>query len=449
MSTLEAANTEVQVTEAPASPRRKILFLSPYFPPEMGAPSARVSELARHWVQAGHDVTVLTAFPNQPNGVVPPQYRKAMRRLILTEDYHGARVERTWLIPTPNRKPWERIANYSSYCFSALLRGLFLPRPEVIIGTSPQMLAAVAGLWLAKLRGVPFIFEVRDLWPESLAGVGLAGHKQALYRLVGRLAAMLYRRSDHVVVVSPAFREHLHRNWNVPLERISIVVNGVEPQVFSPAPPDQRLLGELGLAGKFVVSYIGMLGSAQGVSTILEAAALLRHRPEIAFLLVGDGAERGRIEGQVREQKLENLKLLPQQPRSAVPGLIASSNACLVVLRDAEVFKTVIPTKMLEFMSCARPVVVAVQGQAREIVEAAEAGICVPPENPGALAAAVERLYGDEAERERLGQNGRRYIVGHMSREQTASDYLKVIERVVEAVQPPRVPAQSSVRSEV
>jgi glycosyltransferase involved in cell wall biosynthesis len=424
----------------------RILFLSPYFPPEMGAPSARVSELARHWAQAGQDVTVLTAFPNQPNGVVPPEYRKAMRRLVLTEDYYGARVERTWLIPTPNRKPWERIANYASYCVSALLRGLFLSKPEVIIGTSPQMLAAVAGLWLAKLRRVPFIFEVRDLWPESLIGVGLAGSKHPLYRLIGKLADMLYRHSDHVVVVSPAFKDYLHRHWDIPLDRMSIVVNGVEQDLFSPGEPDQRLLSELGLAGKFVVSYIGMLGSAQGASTILQAAALLRHRPEIAFLLVGDGADRERIELQVRDQKLHNLKLLPQQPRSAVPSFIVSSKVCLVVLRDAEVFKSVIPTKMLEFMSCGRPVVVAVQGQAQEIVEAAQAGLCVPPEDPGALAAAVERLYRDEAERERLGRNGRSYIVSHMSRKQTAIEYLKVIERVVEAAQPPRVPAHSWVR---
>jgi glycosyltransferase involved in cell wall biosynthesis len=408
----------------------RILFLSPYFPPEMGAPSARVSELARHWAQAGHDVTVLTGFPNQPNGVVPPEYRKAMRRLVLTEDYFGARVERTWLIPTPNRKPWERIANYASYCVSALLRGLFLPKPEVIIGTSPQMLAAVAGLWLAKLRRVPFILEVRDLWPESLIGVGLASSKHPLYRLIGKLAKMLYRHSDHVVVVSPAFKDHLHRYWDIPLDRMSIVVNGVEQDLFSPGEPDQRLLSELGLAGKFVVSYIGTLGSALGASTILQAAELLRHLPEIAFLLVGDGADRERIERQVRDKKLRNLQLLPQQPRSAVPSFIVSSKVCLVVLRDAEVFKTVIPTKMLEFMSCGRPVVVAVQGQAQEIVEAAQAGLCVPPEDPRALAAAVERLYRDEAEHERLGRNGRNYVARYFSREQTARDYIAVLQRV-------------------
>jgi colanic acid biosynthesis glycosyl transferase WcaI len=410
----------------------RILFVSPYFPPEMGAPSARVSELARHWAQAGHDVTVLTAFPNQPNGVVPPAYRKAMRRLVLTEDYYGARVERTWLIPTPNRKPWERIVNYASYCVSALLRGLFLPKPEAIIGTSPQMLAAVAGLGLAKLRRVPFILEVRDLWPESLIGVGLAGNKHPLYRLIGKLADMLYRHSDHIVVVSPAFKDYLHRHWGIPLDRMSIIVNGVEQDLFSPGEPDQQLLSEFGFAGKFVVSYIGTLGSAQGASTILQAAELLRHRPEIAFLLVGDGADRESIERQVRDQKLQNLKLLPQQPRSAVPSLIRSSKVCLVVLRGSEVFKTVIPTKMLEFMSCGRPVVVAVQGQAQEIVEAAQAGLCVPPEDPGALAAAVERLYKDEEERERLGRNGRHYVVRYFSREQTARDYIAVLQRVAE-----------------
>jgi glycosyltransferase involved in cell wall biosynthesis len=277
---------------------------------------------------------------------------------------------------------------------------------------------------------VPFILEVRDLWPESLIGVGLASSKHPLYRLIGKLAKMLYRHSDHVVVVSPAFKDHLHRYWDIPLDRMSIVVNGVEQDLFSPGEPDQRLLSELGLAGKFVVSYIGTLGSALGASTILQAAELLRHLPEIAFLLVGDGADRERIERQVRDKKLRNLQLLPQQPRSAVPSFIVSSKVCLVVLRDAEVFKTVIPTKMLEFMSCGRPVVVAVQGQAQEIVEAAQAGLCVPPEDPRALAAAVERLYRDEAEHERLGRNGRNYVARYFSREQTARDYIAVLQRV-------------------
>ncbi len=448
MSTAGAA-TAVQITQTPSSVRRKILFVSPYFPPEMGAPSARVSELARHWVHAGQDVTVLTAFPNQPNGVVPLEYRKPMRRLVMTEDYYGARVERTWLVPTPNRKPWERIANYSSYCVSAMVRGLLLPKPEVIIGTSPQMLAAVAGLWVAKLRRVPFIFEVRDLWPESLIGVGMAGSSHPLYRMITKLAKMLYRYSDHVVVVSPAFKDYLHQHWNVPLEKISIIVNGVEEDLFSPSQPDQRLLTDLGLTGKFVVSYIGTLGGAHGVSTIVETAGLLRHRPEIVFLLVGDGADRDQIERQVLDRKLDNVKLLPPQPRSAVPSLIASSHVCLVVLRDAEVFRTVIPTKMLEFMSCGRPVVLAVQGQAQEIIETANAGICVPPENSEALAAAVERLCADKEQRERFGRNGRNYIVNHMSRKQTAVEYLEVIERIVGTAHSSRVPAQSGVRSQL
>ena len=182
----------------------KILYVSQYYPPEMGAPAARVSELAQIWAAKGLSVTVLTGFPNHPTGIVPGEYRQHLRELRMREVIHGVTVERTWLVPLPNRKSWERILNYSSFCVSAILRGLFLPAPDVLIATSPQLLVGLSGLVISRFRGVPFIFEVRDLWPESLAAVGVSRHSSVLSRTLRVLASVLYRHSDRIVVVSPA-----------------------------------------------------------------------------------------------------------------------------------------------------------------------------------------------------------------------------------------------------
>jgi len=186
----------------------------------MGAPSARASELSRHWVRAGHEVTVLTGFPNHPTGVVPPEYRAKLRSLVTSEQFDGAKVVRTWLLPFPNRKAYERMLNYSSFCLSAASTGIFLEQPDVLIASSPQLLVALSGWWLARCKKTRFVFEVRDLWPESLAAVGMGNANSALHRSLARIAGFLYRQSDRIVVVTSAFEEYLVNRWNVPREKI-------------------------------------------------------------------------------------------------------------------------------------------------------------------------------------------------------------------------------------
>ncbi len=408
----------------------KILYVSQYFPPEIGAPSARVSELARYWVRSGHDVHVLTGFPNHPTGVVPAEYRGKLKRLVLCEDFEGARVFRTWLWPLPNRKPWERMANYASFAKSASIAGTFLSRPDVVIGTSPQLLVGLAAWWIARIKRVPFVFEVRDLWPESLDAVGVGGEQTKLYRILKRVAVFLYQHSDHIVVVTPAFKEEIVRNYRIPEEKISIVNNGVETELFSPNGDNARY--ELSLGDCFVVGYIGTMGFAQGLDTVLEAAEILRRAaPDLRFLLVGEGADKSRLKALIAEKNLNNLLLLDGQPREQIASIIRSVNVCLVPLRKSDVFKTVIPTKMLEFMSCGRPVVLGVEGQAQKIVEAARAGICIEPEDPEQLADAILKLKSDSQLTRQLGINGRDYIVQHMSREQTAHDYERVLANLL------------------
>lgn len=398
----------------------------------MGAPAGRVSELSQHWVKAGHEVTVLTGFPNHPDGVLRPEYRQRFRRLICRENIHGVKVVRSWLLPFPNRKPYERILNYSSFFASASVTGSFLEKPDAVVASSPQLLVGLSGWWVARLNRVPFVLEVRDLWPESLVAVGVGNSDSTLHRVLARIAGFLYREADHIVVVTPAFREYLVRKWQVAEEKISLVTNGVETKAFSPQPADPVLRHELGAEGKFVVSFIGTLGLAHGLDTLIATAERLRATdPDILFLLVGEGADRERILKTATAKGLANVRFVPQQLRERVPAYIAASDVCLVMLKKSPVFQTVIPTKMLEFMSCAKPVILGVDGQARDIIERSNAGIYVEPENPAALCEAVLRLRDQHMTREMLGRNGREYIVRNLSRERTAIEYLDVLSQVI------------------
>ena len=410
----------------------KILYVSQYFPPEMGAPAARAAELARHWSEAGHEVSVLTGFPNHPTGAVPPEWRDRLKRLAYREKVGRTDVYRTWLWPLPNRKSHERMRNYASFCVSAALRGLILPRPDVVIASSPQLLVGLSGWWLAFSRQIPFVFEVRDLWPESLSAVGVSNEDSLLHHTLARIAGFLYERADRIVVVSPAFQDRLVADWRVPAEKIAIVENGVETDLFSPgAAGAEGLRKQLGLENKFVASYVGTMGNAHALETLLDAAARLQKTSRIAFLLVGEGAEKERIRTQARTRALTNIQFLDQQPRQEIPAYIAASDACLVLLKKTDVFKTVIPTKMLEFMSCARPVILGVDGQARQIVEEAGAGLVIEPENATALARAISSLDSNPQLATTLGQKGREYIVKRFCRARTAEKYMEVLQGVV------------------
>lgn len=410
----------------------KILYVSQYFPPEMGAPAARAGELALHWAQTGHEVTVLTGFPNHPTGVVPPEYRRRFRRLSTREDISGVKLVRTWLLPLPNRRTHERMLNYGSFCISSAVTGLFVSDPDIVIATSPQLLVGLSGWWLARWKRVPFVFEVRDLWPESLAAVGMGDSNSLLHRSLARIAGFLYENSDHVVVVTRAFEEYLTEHWQVPPEKISVVENGVETDIFSPNSSHGDLRRKLSAEGKFLVCYIGTMGMAHALDTLVEAAAKLQTAaPSVVLLLVGEGAEKERIIGSARSRGLKNMIFVDQQPREKIPAYICASDACLVLLKNTEIFKTVIPTKMLEFMSCARPVILGVDGQAREIVNEADSGIVIEPENSADLAKAISRLAANSSLCDLLGRNGRQYVLKHFSRQEKAATYVRVLEELL------------------
>jgi glycosyltransferase involved in cell wall biosynthesis len=404
----------------------RILYVSQYFPPEMGAPAARVFELGREWVRRGDEVTVLTAFPNHPTGMVPVEYRMALRHGSMRESVEGIEVVRVWLYAAPNRSPSQRILNYTSFFLSAVARGLWLRRPDVIIGTSPQLLAGFAGWVLARRFRRPFVFEVRDLWPESLPASGIGRPGSALYRVLAGLARFLYRRANLVVPVTQAFCPLIEAA--APGVRQAVIENGVDAALFHPL--DSRgAKRALGLDGQFVVSYIGTIGFAHGLDVVLSAAAMLRRTaPNLVFLFVGEGAERESLQIKSQELGLHNVRFVGQRLRSEIPRYIAASDACLVLLRNAELFRTVLPSKMLEFMACSRPVIAGVAGYAASLIQDSGGGICVTPEDQRALVDAIRRLYEEPVLGAKLGGNGHRFVLERFTREEKAQAYLRALE---------------------
>lgn len=410
----------------------RILYVSQYFPPEMGAPAARVHELSRYWAESSHDVTVLTGFPNHPTGVVPPEYRSRFRRGVCRERVDGIDVVRTWLFPSPNRKGYERLLNYLSFCLSACVTGAFVRRPDVIIATSPQLFVGVTGWWLGKIKRACFFLEIRDLWPESITAAGMSDDKAIGIRMLRALAGFLYRASDRIAVVTPAFKTDIVARWRIRPDKILVAENGVDIDLFTPDVDGEAEKRALGLGGKHIVSFIGTLGLAQGLDVLLDASVRVQEGcPDVVFVLIGEGADKERLATLAQQRKLRNVSFWPQQPRARVPALIRASDICLVLLKKRDVFRTVIPTKMLEFMACGRPVILGVDGQARRLIEEAGAGVFIDPEDSEALAQAVIRLQGDPELRRTLGENGRHYIVNRLSRKRMAEEYIALLEKGV------------------
>lgn len=413
----------------------RILYVSQYYPPEMGAPSARVSELARAWTESGHEVTVLTAFPQHPMGVKRP----GDRRVLTRREKDGAiDIVRAYIFAARNAGFLWRTFSYVTFMLSAILVGIGrVRRPQVVIATSPQLFTAVAGWALARWFRVPFIFEVRDLWPESIVEVGAMRPGWAI-ALVTRLAQRLYRAATRIVTVGEGYKRRLVRLHPVPASKVDIVTNGVELDrfTFNPRLREQVRAGH-GWRDEYVVLYLGTHGMAHGLESVLEAAARLGNAAR--FVLVGDGAEKPRLEQRARDLALTNVEFHPPQDKDSVIGYYAASDCCLVPLRRADLFTDVLPSKLFEIMAMERPILLSVDGEARREVERAGAGWFVEPEAPVALARAITKLQKDPDLAHIMGRSGRRHVERHFSRTVLARKYLRILDTVVDGT-PPAAP---------
>ncbi len=403
----------------------RILFISHYFPPEVNAPASRTHEHCRAWVKAGHDVTVVTGVPNHPRGVLFEGYRN---RLVQEERIDGIRVLRTWMYLAANEGFGARIANYLSFAIAAVLASFKADRPDVVIATSPQFFAGIAGMAVSRLRRRPFILEIRDLWPESIVQLDQL-RPGALLTALEWMESILYRSAAGIVVNTRSFMGHIEER-GVPRERMELVYNGIDPDQFRPQPKDDSLLRRHGIENKYVVAYIGTVGLAHGVDSLVAAAERLRSSSDIHFLIIGDGAARAALAETISERGLRNVTILGLRPRTEIPSWIASVDVLTVLLRDRSIFRSVIPSKIFEFLAQERPVVVATPpGEFRELIEKADVARAIEAEEPDALVDAILDCRDDCERTEAMARRGRAWVEASFVREDLALQMLRFIER--------------------
>ena len=406
-----------------------VVFVTQYFTPEVGATQTRMHEFARACATAGHRVTVLTEFPNHPHGRIPDEYRG---RVASRESLDGFTVVRVWVWTRPEKTFWTRLAFYGSFFALATLRGLWLGRRiDAVVATSPPLPVGLAGWLIARAGGARFVLDVRDLWPAAAEALGEL-RRAALLRLAARLERFLYRHADRVTAVTRGFVRHVGRHVTDP-GVVRWLPNGAATDVFDPGRVDPGLRGRLGLGDRFVVTFAGLHGIAQGLGVVLEAAALLRDRPEIVFCLVGEGPAKAGLVARAEALGLANVRFLPGVPLSEITPYLTASDALLVPLRRDPVFDTFIPSKLFDFLACARPIVLLVNGEARELLDAAGAGIWVMPEDAPGLAKAVVTLAERPAEERRaMGERGRAYVLAHYTRAAQSRRLLDILDELVE-----------------
>jgi len=394
----------------------------------MGAPSARTFEHARHWASLGHDVTVITGFPNHPTGVIHPGYRGYF---VKRERVEGIDLLRAWVYVAANKGFTKRVLNFLSFFFSSVALGSLLTgRPDVVVGTSPQFFCAVAAYFLSLIKRAPFVFEVRDIWPQSAVELG-ALKNRLLIRLLEAIETHLYRRAALIVPVAESTRHYL-AGKGVPEEKIRVVPNGIDAKYLASAQAAPDLLREeLGLEGKFIVSYIGTHGMSHALEVALRAAKKLETDPAIHFLFVGEGAEKENLKRLASEMRLDNATFVNAQPRERLLSFYGVSDVSLVPLKRLPIFKKVLPSKLFELMGAGCPVICSVEGEAAELVRSSLAGLCIEPENVDALVEAVVRLRGDQKLRAEMSGNGRSFVKIHYLRSDLAENYLIALETVV------------------
>lgn len=372
-----------------------ILFLTDNFPPEVNAPASRTYEHAREWVKAGDKVTVITCAPNFPKGKLFDGHRN---KLWQSEVMDGIRVIRVWTYITANEGLYKRTLDYVSFMMSGVLASLPVANVDVVVGTSPHFFTAIGAFSAASLKGKPWVFELRDLWPESIKAVG-ALREGRILSILEALELFLYRRATRIVAVTHSFKSALEKR-GIDGAKIAVVTNGADLSRFAPRPKPPAIVDRLGLTDCFVAGYVGTHGLAHGLDTLIDAAMLLARRPEAArirIVLLGDGARKSELVARANDLGLSNILFIDSVPKQDVPDYWALLDVSIIHLKRDPLFTTVIPSKLFESMAMGVPILHGVLGESAAIIQREEVGETFEPENAGQLADALLRLAQDSA----------------------------------------------------
>ena len=411
-----------------ASPKLNILFLTDNFPPERNVPAMRTWEHVSRWVKDGHKVTIITTAPNFPQGKPLAGYTN---RWYMKEDMGGVTVIRVKSYIAANEGFLKRILDYVSFVVTGGIVAMFQKRPDILITTSPQFFCAVAGWVVSRLRRLPWIFELRDLWPASIVAVGAMKEGIAIKTLYWMEMSM-YRAADRVIAVTKGLKQDLV-DRGIPSDKIVVVRNGADTNRFTPRPKDATFVEKFGLQGKFVVGYYGTIGMGAGVQTAVDAGRVLRDRgrDDIVIMLAGAGAEYDEVEKSIQEQGLTNVKLLPPFDQADMPAVWSLLDAAIVMMKDRPLFRATISSKTFEALAMGMPVIMSLPaGEATGLVDEYGFGINVLPENPEDMANAIQKLADDPALTKALGQKALE-ASRDFSRERSAGLVMDVVQDVM------------------
>lgn len=403
----------------------KILFLHQHFYPETVGTSTRGVEIVEYLVKQGHDVTVVTAIPCHPSTMANGEVSRDQPRF---ENFRGARIFRTWAYGT--RKPdtfLRRMLTYTSFMVLGGLKALFLPgKYDALVAISP-LPNGVAGWIVSKLRGLPLMFDVCDIWPDVAVAVGMM-KPTLLLRVAQWLEKRVYSRARRVGVVTRGFTGNLVAK-GVPREKIILLPDWVEPDLYDPAKFDRHAArAQYDLEGRYVVSFLGNFGLIMGLEAILDTARLLKDRaPDVLFLFVGKGVALPMMEQRIKDDGLTNVRILPYQARSEVPRLLIASDALIVTYKKTDITQITVPSKIYEYLAIARPIVAGVEGVIEEILREAGAGLVSTGRDPEELASSILKLKSEPGLGREMGERGRSYAIEHFSFSRVAADYEQTI----------------------
>lgn len=403
----------------------KLLFLTDNYHPETNAPATRTFQHAKFWAEQGHKITIITSCPNFPEGKVHTGFKNFWFKKTIEQ---GIEVIRVKTFISSNQGTVLRIFDFLSFMFSSFFFGMFTKRFDVIVGTSPQFFTVVSAWALSKLKRIPFIFELRDIWPESIISVG-ALKKSFAISIISKFSLFLYKEAQIIIAVTNSFKEYLLK-LGIPESKIKVIFNGADDYQKSNRKDDGQL-DKLGLEGKFVVSYIGTHGLAHGLDKVIEAAELLQSHQDIIFLLIGSGANKKKLNETIRLKKIKNVISLDNQPKENLPQYWEKSKIALVSLINQDLFKTVIPSKIFEAASYNVPILAAIpKGEATKIIESYKSGVIVQPENPYKLAQKIIELKQNPKSLNFMSKNCT-IICEKFSRKKMATKMIQTIERLI------------------
>ncbi len=405
-----------------------ILYVTQYFYPEVGATQNRALEMASHLVGSGYRVTVLTEFPNHPLGIIPERYRF---KLFERETYRGIEIIRSFVNASPNKSFINRILFYLSFMISSIIAGMKLKdrKYDVVYATSPPLFVGLSGYIISRLKGSRFVFEVRDIWPDAAIALGELKNKFTI-KAARWIERICYRKCEKVVVVTKGYCQNL-LDKNVQSRKIKVIYNGANIEMFKPENSWKKLKEKHGYNGKFIVLHAGNFGLVHGMHSLVEVARLLAHESSIVFLLIGEGPMKNEVKHLTEKYQLTNLKIMDSVPTERIVEFFSMADVCLVTVKKNTLSKIVMPVKMFDSWACGRPIILTVDGEAKEHLSKANAGIYVDPEDHVGIRKAIIHLFNNPDLCQKYGRNGRRYVEKHFSRKVLAQELEKCLLTVL------------------